>query len=177
MTNDWDFGLSASYIKARYDDALLPCNDYDGTGVPNATSRPARVTGTGNVSYCVSNGRLSDTPNFSLTANTELRFPMGSVSPYVRALFNYRPGVFSERDNFDYRHRELLNLFVGVRGEDAGWDINIFARNLLGQNRIVDAADGLAATSTNAGVSYESGYRLVNVQNPREFGITASFKF
>lgn len=176
ITDDWDLGFSAAYTRARYDNALLPCNDYLGTGVPNAVGVP-RITGTGNVSYCVSNGRISDVPDFSLTANSEIRAPMGNVTPYLRALFTFRPGVYSERSNFDYRHRETLNLFLGVRHEDAGWDFNLFVRNALGQNRITNISGGDAGMSTAAGVNYESGYRLVNVMNPREFGITGSFKF
>jgi iron complex outermembrane receptor protein len=176
MTNQWDLGLSASYVRARYDDALLPCNDYAGTGVPNAVGVP-RITGTGNVSYCRSNDRLSDTPDFSLTANTEVRASMGDLTPYIRALFNYRPSVFSQRDNFNYRDRELLNVFVGLRHEIAGWDFNVFARNLLGQDRITKISDGESAQSTSLGLSYQSGYRLINLTNPREFGLTGSFKF
>jgi iron complex outermembrane receptor protein len=178
FTRDWDLGISASYVKARYDDALLPCNDFTGTGVPNEPAGvPPRITGTGNVSYCVSNGRLAETPDFNLTANTELRMPMGNLTPYVRALFTYRPGFFSDRVNFDYRDRELLNLFVGLRSEETGWDFNVFARNLLAQNRITNISGGNSQRGTAAGVAYDSGYRLVNVMNPREFGITGSYKF
>jgi len=173
---NWDFGVSAAYAHARYDNALLPCNDFAGTGEPNQTGAP-RIMGTGNVSFCRSNGRLAEVPDFSLTANTEIRAPMGSVTPFLRALFTYRPGFYSERANFDYQSRELLNVFVGVRGKEGRWEVNIFARNLLDQHRITDVALGNATITTSAGIPFDSGYRQVGVTNPREFGLTSSFKF
>lgn len=169
ITDNWDLGVSASYIKARFDKAQVPCNTFNNAGTPV-------IVGTGNVSYCARDGRLSDTPDFNLTANTEIRAPMGKLTPYLRALFTYRPGFYSERSNYDYRHRELLNVFVGLRSE-AGWDLNVFARNILGQNRITQISDGNSQIPTAAGIPYDSGYRLVNVMAPREFGLTASFKF
>jgi iron complex outermembrane receptor protein len=171
----WDFSVSASYIKARYDNTLLPCNDFDGDGTPDSGGAPA-ITGPGNVSYCASDGRLADTPNFSLTANTELRFGVGQLQPFIRGLFTYRPGVFSERSSFDYKSRELLNLYAGLRGADDRWEINVFVKNIFNQKRITNISQGNALQPTS-GTPYDSGYRLINATNPREFGITTSFKF
>lgn len=175
-TDNWDFNVSAAYTKARYDNALLPCNDFAGTGKPNQEGLPS-ITGTGNVSFCRSSDRLGETPDFSLTANTEIRFPMGSWTPFVRALFTYRPGFFSERVGFNYQDRELLNLFVGLRSEDKKWEFDVFARNLLNQQRITNISLGTSQQSTAAGVPYDSGYSLINATNPREFGATLSFKW
>lgn len=180
VTENWDIGLSASYAKARYKNALLPCNDYAGTGKPNQTGAP-RVTGTGNVSYCRNNGRISDTPDFGLTANTEVRFPMGSVTPFASAMLAYRPGFFSQTVQYDYDARTQLNAFVGVRGPDDKWSVTVFARNLLNQQKITNITLGTQTISSIlAGVGggvYDSGYRPVNVMNPREFGATLGFKF
>lgn len=180
VTDNWDIGLSASYAKARYKNALLPCNDYAGTGKPNQTGAP-RVTGTGNVSYCRNNGRISDTPDFGLTANTEVRFPMGSVTPFASAMLAYRPGFFSQTVQYDYDARTQLNAFVGVRGPDDKWSVTVFARNLLNQQKITNITLGTQTISSIlAGVGggvFDSGYRPVNVMNPREFGATLGFKF
>lgn len=170
LTDNWDLGVSLSYVKARYDDAVVPCNTFDAAGNPV-------ILGTGNVSYCARSGRIAEVPNFSMSANTEIRVPMGNVEPYLRGLFTYRPGFFSEQVDYNYRSRSLLNLFVGVRAEDGKWDINLFARNVLGQNRITNISQSNSITNTAAGIPYDSGYRLVNVMAPREFGLTASFKF
>lgn len=177
VTPNWDYSVSASYTHARWDNAKLPCNDYAGTGVPNQTGTPA-VTGSGNVSYCVSNGPLAEVPDFSLTANSEIRFPMDSVTPYVRALMTYRPSFHSERVNYNYQDRELLNLFVGVRTADQRWDFNVFARNLLNQQRITNISGGTGTVNALlAGGVFDSGYYAVNVMNPREFGASLNFKW
>ena len=175
VTNNWDIGLSAAYNHARFKNARVPCNDYAGTGQPNRTG-PAKVTGTGNVSYCISNGPMAEVPDFGLTANTEIRMPMGSVTPFLRALFTYRPSFKSEQVQYQYLDRELLNLFVGVRA-DAGWEIDVFARNLLNQQRITNISLGSAPISALAIGSFQSGYRTLNVMNPREFGATLKFKW
>ncbi|ARS26101.1 putative TonB-dependent receptor [Sphingomonas sp. KC8] len=173
--DNWDFSVSASYIKARYDNAVLPCNDFNGDGKPDSTGTAA-ITGPGNISYCASNDRLSNLPDFSLTANSELRFAMGDLQPFIRGLFTYRPSVFSSTSAFDYKSRELLNLYVGLRGSEARWEINVFAKNVLNQKRITSISQGNALQPT-AGAAYDSGYRLISATNPREFGVTTSFKF
>lgn len=178
VSDNWDLGVSASYVRARYDNALVPCNDYAGTGSPNQDAPSPAVTGPGNVSYCQTNGRLSQTPDFNLTANTEIRFPMGQVTPFVRALVNYRPGFYADQVDYDYRSRTLLNIFAGFRTEDARFELTAFAKNLLNQKRITNISLGTPQFNTAIpGAVYESGYRLVNVTNPREFGLTGMFRF
>lgn len=176
LANDWDIGFNASYANARYGRALLPCNDFDGSGAPNQNGSPA-VRGAGNVSYCISNGRLAEVPDFNLSANTEVRFPMGSVTPFVRGLVNYRPGFDSDRANFKYQSRTLLNLYAGIRSDITGWELSVFAKNLLNQKRITNIGLGNWVQATSAGLPYDSGYRLINTMVPREAGITASYKF
>jgi len=190
-TPDWDFNVSGAYTRARYKNAKVPCNDYAGTGIPNVDATNPAVTGSGDVSYCISNNRLAEVPDFSLTANTEIRFPMGNLTPYVRALFTYRPGFRSQTVNYNYQDRELLNMFVGVRGPDDRWEFDVFARNLLNQQRIADISAGNAKTGTfcaagygadaalcnGSGTAFDSGYRSVSVTNPREFGATLKFRW
>ena len=175
-TANWDFNISASYTRARFSNAVVPCNDFAGTGTPNQTGTPS-VTGTGNVSFCRTNGRLAESPDFGLTANSELRFPVGEYTPFVRGLITYRPGFYSERVQYDYRSREQVNLFVGLRGPDSKWELTGFVRNLLNQKRISNISGGEGQVSALLGSTFNSGYRSVNVTAPREFGITANMKW
>jgi iron complex outermembrane recepter protein len=177
ITDNWDMGVSASYVRARYDDALVPCNDFAGTGSPNQDAPSPAVTGPGNVSYCVTDGRLSQTPDFNLTANTEIRFPVGDVTPFVRALVNYRPGFYADQVDYDYRSRTLLNLFAGFRTAGDRFELTAFAKNVLNQKRITNISLGTTQINTSAGIPYDSGYQTVNVTNPREFGVTGMFRF
>ena len=175
-TSNWDFNVSASYTRARFSNALVPCNDFAGTGTPNQTGAP-RITGTGNVSFCRTNGRLAEIPDFGLTANTELRFPVGEYTPFIRGLMTYRPAFYSERVQYDYRSREQVNLFFGVRGPDSKWELTGFVRNLLNQKRISNIAGGEGQVNALLGSTFISGYRSVNVTTPREFGATVNFKW
>lgn len=175
-TNDWDISLNASYANARYGSALLPCNDFDGSGAPNQNGSPT-IRGAGNVSYCVSNGRLAEVPDFNLSANSEIRFAMGSLTPSLRGLVNFRPGFDSDRANFKYSSRTQLNLYAGIRSDDAGWEVNLFVKNALNQKRITNISLGNWVQATAAGLPYDSGYRLINAMVPREAGVTAVYKF
>lgn len=169
ITDNWDLGISASYIKARLDKARVPCSTYTSDGNPV-------IIGEGNVSYCNRNGRLADTPDFNMTVNSEVRAPIGDNIAYLRGIFTYRPGFYSEQSDYHFRHNEMLNFFLGLRS-DKGWDVNIFARNLLAQSRVTQVALGIENMPTKSELSYQSGYRLVNVMPPREFGLTAAYKF
>ncbi|WP_169802875.1 TonB-dependent receptor [Sphingobium herbicidovorans] len=182
-TDYWDVSVSMSYVKARYDNALLPCNTVDPvTGLPVIVPEPA-FGGVNNVSYCQRSSRLADVPNFTLTANSEIRFGSGPVQPFIRGLINYRPSVFSERQQFRYSHRELINLFAGLRGDENKWEISAFVRNVLNQKKITNIGTSNSTITGNnvipggAGVIFDSGYRVVNVTNPREFGISGSIRF
>jgi iron complex outermembrane receptor protein len=175
-TSFWDLGINAAYAKARYDKgSLAPCNDYAGLGVPNAIGTP-RITGTGNVSFCRYN-RLADTPDFSLTATTEIRIPTnGTIQPFGRGLLSYRPAVYGERVGFELPSRELIDLFLGLRTDNGRWEVSVFAKNLLNQKRIINSTVGNANIQAGAS-TYDSGYRLVQFTNPREFGLTTAFRF
>ena len=170
-TDNWDFSVSASYVKGRFDNAAVPCATFLPDGVTPV------IVGGGNVSYCTTSRRLSDIPDFNLSANTEYRFSTGDFEPFIRALFTYRPSVFSEASNFDYRSRELLNLYVGIRGNEGRWEVNAFAKNLFNQKRVTFASiitdEFVAAGAT----PFQSGYRQINMTNPREFGATLSYRF
>lgn len=178
-TDFWDFSVSMSYVKARYKNALLPCTTVDPvTGLPVVIPNPA-FGGVNNVSYCNRSSRIADVPDFSLTANSEVRFGSGPVQPFIRGLITYRPSVFSERQDFRYPSRELINLFVGLRGEENKWEVSAFVRNLLNQNRItnIGITNSRILASDDPSVVYDSGYRVVNLTNPREFGISGTFRF
>lgn len=177
-TDNWDVNLNLAYAHARFKKGgSFPCNDFDGDGTPDATGAPT-VTGTGNVSYCSAN-RLADVPDFSLSANTEYRFPpvLGSeIVPFTRALVTYRPGVTSEFNNFHYDTLTNVNLYAGLRNAASGWELSVFAKNLFDDEKITNISSGNGTVATPAG-AYDSGYRVINSTTPREIGVTVSYAF
>lgn len=178
-TDNWDFSVSASYVKARFQNALLPCNIVDPATGRNIVVPNAAFGGLNNVSFCERNSRLADVPDFSLTANSEFRFGSGPIQPFIRGLISYRPSVFSERQQFRYPHRELINLFVGLRGEENKWEVSAFVRNLLNQDKLtnVSITNAITTASNDPSITYDSSYRTAVLTNPREFGLSGSIRF
>lgn len=173
----FDFSASASYVDAKFDHAMAPCNDFNGDGVPDADGAASVPVGE-QVATCERNDRIAEQPKFSLTANAEYRFEIGDYEPFLRGLFTYRPGFSSTVANYDYRSRETLNLYVGLRGPDRRWEISAFAKNVLNQQRITSIGQGNYQTATVVpGIAFDSGYRLISSTTPREFGLTAQFNF
>lgn len=180
-TDNFDFGLSASYIEANYDNAMLPCNLFNPDGSIFIPAGEEFAT-------CTRNDRIAQVPRFSASLNGEHRFPVGNVTPFIRGLVNYRPGFNSTFDNFDYRSFTNVTAFLGVRGPDERWEISAFARNLLDQTRAlrvsqtqlqqgtIDLADFFGGVITPT-APILSGYRSAVITNPREFGLSARFSW
>jgi len=174
-SRNMDFSVNAAYTKARWDNAEVLCNDFNGDGRPDADGTPAVQPGK-QASTCVRNDRLSRTPDFSLTANGEIRFPVGNAEPFIRTLVNYRPGFYFQNDNYDYRAFTRVDLFAGVRLPNSGWEVTAFVKNLLDQDRVLAASQGIGrAGTTDPTASFNSGYRSGVVTAPREFGATLRY--
>jgi iron complex outermembrane receptor protein len=134
------------------------------------------------VSLCATNGRIAEVPKFSLTATSEYVFDWGNLQPFVRGLFSYRPGFDSVQASYRYQSRELLNLYGGIRGPEGRWEISVFAKDVLNQQRVTfitqgDAVVGTTSIAGGTGAPFNSGYRLVNTSPPREFGVSATVNF
>ena len=181
LTPTWTASLGAAYADAHYKNALVPCNDYNFDGVPDAIGAP-RVPVGQQVSMCRSSERINQNSKFSMNAQSEYYVEMGSVQPFIRGIFTYRPGFTSTISNFSFRSQPNLNLFGGIRSADGDWSITLFARNLFDTQRItsISQANGLQVTTSVAGgngAPFDSGYRTVTVTQPREWGVTLQYRF
>ena len=176
ITDNWVAGLNASYVEAKYDDAQAPCNDFNGDGQPDGDGVPSVPVGQ-QVSFCTLDGRIAEVPSFNLSLNSEYSLPLGAVEPFVRGVLTYRPGFSSERANYDYDSFTLLNVFLGVRDPDNRWEVALFAKNLLDQEKISNISIGNGQVATIGGVPFDSGYHLVNLTLPREIGLSTRYNF
>lgn len=181
ITDNWVAGINASYVEAKYDDARAPCNDFNGDGEPDGEGLPFVPVGQ-QVSFCTLDGRIAEVPSFNLSMNSEYSFPLGAVEPFVRGVLTYRPGFSSERANYDYDSFTLLNVFLGVRDPDNRWEVALFAKNLLDQEKISNISIGTGTFSTvnfdqTAGAPFDSGYRQINLTLPREIGLSTRYNF
>ncbi|WP_375198049.1 hypothetical protein [Sphingobium sp.] len=161
-----------------------PCRDSNGDGIPDTAGQPAVPIGQ-QVAFCQTNDRLANIPRFALSANSELRFSVGRLQPFLRALLNYRPGFYSETADYRYKAITNVNLFAGIRSPDAGWELTAFVKNLFNTTQITSASSAELQVATRflvpgpAGnpAPFRSGYTAVSVNPPREFGLTANYRF
>lgn len=182
--DDWDISINASYANSHYDNALIPCRDSNGDGIPDTAGQPAVPIGQ-QVAFCQTNDRLANIPRFALSANSELRFSVGSLQPFIRGLVNYRPGFYSQTADYRYKAITNVNLFAGIRSPDAGWELTAFVKNLFNTTQITSASSAELQVATRflvpgpAGnpAPFRSGYSAVSVNPPREFGLTANYRF
>ncbi len=181
VTDGWDVGVKASWVNAQFNNAEVPCNLYNASGA-------AFVPVGQQVAYCPSNGRIAETPKFHLTLQSEYDFDVGEYQPFISGLITYQPGWHSSVIDYDYEDLPILNLYTGVRDEDAGWDFTFFIKNVFDTKRIksISQADYQQTASTvlvdhgnslGAGVPLDSGYRSVVVTLPREIGVTLRYRF
>jgi iron complex outermembrane receptor protein len=181
VTDGWDVGLNASWANAQYTNAVIPCNTFTAGGA-------ATVPVGQQISTCPSDGRIGETPKFHLTLQSEYHYDIGEYQPFISGLFTYQPGWHSSINNYDYQDLPILNLYAGVRDEDAGWDFTVFAKNLSDIQRIRNIAPADYQQSTSvvdvynhnalaAAAPFDSGYRPVETTLPREVGVTLRYRF
>ena len=186
LASFWDAALGMSYNKSRYDNALAPCNDFNFDGMPDSNGTPAVPVGQ-QVSVCRLNSRLNNSPEFALTATSEVRAPVGFGELFLRGLFTHQAGYTIEEASFRVPSNNNLDLFGGVRSDDGAWELSVFARNLFNASNITGRGAGELQASTRylttpppgslPAPPFRSGYQTVTTRLPRELGITASFRF
>jgi iron complex outermembrane receptor protein len=170
--NNLTLGASATYNDAKFRNAVVPCNDFNGDGVADSVGTPHVPVGQ-NVSFCRQNGRLSDQASWGLSINGEYHRPVGGGRDFfLRALANYVP---KRTDPFqNVRYNDLLNnsVFIGVRAANDSYELSLFGKNLAN-----------VATLTSRGsaqLDYSfipTGYSVGVPVRPREFGIIGRYKF
>jgi iron complex outermembrane recepter protein len=168
ITPDWTIGMIYTYTDAHFDNASVPCNDYNGDNVPDVDGVP-RVQPGKFVSECRSNTTLGSLPKTSVSAMTNYTLHIGNLDPYIRANVITRDRSFFPQTARFFPGYTQVNASVGFNS--ANWDISLWAKNLL--DEVVQDTDG--GPWTIFGVP--SGLRIGTVTNSREVGITARYSF
>jgi iron complex outermembrane receptor protein len=180
VTDDWRLGLNMTFDDSHYDNARLPCNDFNGSGSPN-TDGPPHVPAGQTVAYCTVNASLGE-PNWFVSANTEYDVTVNDrMQAFVRALYTFTPRNHLGLQDVNEDPRNIANIYLGLRGS-AGWEGYFFVKNLfdtVGYANLFgeqyDAGFKLPNTSNN--VDYDTGYRSSAIARPRQFGLSLSYRF
>ncbi len=197
VTNNWNLSLVASYSLGKIKDGVVPCNDLNGDGVPDATvSAPTleelqAAVGANNLSACQVNQRAGFSSPFSATLTTEYHLPVSdNVDAFVRGLFNFNGSSRVDPNNqFDnVGSYGLLNVFTGIRDPEGAWTVSLFAKNLLDTQKTLTRSEPLFTSYRNPFIpdpntgnpsaqTYTSTYNRVSTTAPREFGINVRYAF
>ena len=183
VTPRWNVDLGFTWSKARLDNALIPCNDGNFDGVVDDIVPTAQdfIDAGVLVARCRSNESISRTPRWNLTVQSEYAAPISDrTDAFIRGNFVYYPDNPNASQGVIIDKYSLLNLFVGARDNDNGWEISVFANNLLNTRQLL-AANSVAQVSSGGAAAIfgrpESGYRQVGYTPRREFGLLVRYAF
>jgi iron complex outermembrane receptor protein len=167
----WTAQLTASYVDAHYDDASIPCNDYNADGIPDTAGAPAIQPGR-YISVCTTDQALSTQPKWAASLSTEYRFDLGGRDAFVRALATYRGERESLSDEQTFPSSFKVDAFAGVEVAD-GLELSVFARNLFDEQNTI-----LGVTELNDNLfGSPTGYTSVEYDPRREFGVQLRYDF
>ncbi|ADG10255.1 TonB-dependent receptor [Caulobacter segnis] len=173
ITEGWQATISASYVDAHYDNALLYCNDNNNDGVPDAGGafvQPGRQ-----VSVCASNSKLANDTGlapgkFNLSLNSEYVRNVGAVDLFARGLARYTPRSYLPNVDQHFSAYATVDLYLGVRSADRAWEASLFAQNLFDKSEQLSV--GTVYVNGVAG-----GYRTARVNAERKVGISFRYNF
>ncbi|MFC6622977.1 TonB-dependent receptor [Novosphingobium panipatense] len=191
VMDGWNVGLIASYSVGKIKGGLVPCNDLNGDGVPDAvTAAPSlddlrAVVGDDNLSACRVNQRSGFQAPFSATLTSEYTFALNdNMDGYLRGLLNVFGRSQSDPVNVfdDVGSYGLLNLYTGIRDPKGAWEVSLFAKNILNTTKTLTRTDPLFTSYRNiqaggAATTFNSTYTGVTTTAPREFGINVRYAF
>lgn len=183
ITPRWNLDLGFSWSKAQLDNALIPCNDgdFDGTVDTIVPTVQSFVNAGVMVARCRSNESISRTPRWNLTVQSEYNAPISDqMDGFVRGNFVYYPDNPNSSQGFVIDKYSLLNMFAGIRSPDNGWEVSLFANNLLNTQQILSINPVAPVSSGNvAGVfgAPAAGYQQISYTPRREFGLLVRYAF
>lgn len=160
-----------TYTNAHFDDAELPCNDYNGDGVLDVDGVP-RVQQGRYVSLCRNSDPLGSLPKISFTTRSSYEFNVGNVPAYIRANTFTRSSSFFPQTGATFPGYTTVDGSVGAYSPDETWELSLWVKNLF--NVVQQDTDGGPWTIFG---NVPSGLRIGTVTNDRELGVTVRKTF
>ena len=173
------FNTSVSFADGKIKNGVLPCVPAGFTPTDNRAN--ATVGDSAWFTECNVNQASSVAPRWSGTFQGEYnRNLTDAISGYVRALVSWKGATAGDPNNtVDFvKAYALLNLYAGVRLEDTGVDVSVYAKNLTNTRRILSRSGTPLTTSINLRTANAgNGYYETTMTEPREFGISLRYAF
>jgi iron complex outermembrane receptor protein len=186
----WNIGVVAAYAKSKIRNGTIPCNDYSPVdGNPDTVSTQptfaqlSTATGGKLVQFCKTNISAGTSAPFSTTVQSEYIHPLAAnMDAYLRGLLTYNGHSKNDPTNAfdDVKAYAILNLYLGLRRPDGGWEFGVYGKNLFDTQRAVLAGSSVLTTPyrTLGGTFVgTTPWRSVTYTAPREFGFNFRVAF
>ncbi|MYM64275.1 TonB-dependent receptor [Pseudomaricurvus sp. HS19] len=167
LTEEW----TASAVLAWNDSELqseVPCND---------ASRP--LDANNQVNFCATGDKASTMADWSMAVRSEYASEVSDgLEGYVRGIYSYTPENDNQHQFTTIDAYGLLNLYVGLRDVGGSWDLQLFAKNVTGEEQMTSLEDlQIGEGSSLATALGDSGYYTARSTPLREVGISVRYNF
>ena len=181
-TERWNINAGISWADSRYSNQLVPCIDGNFDGIPDAmlNFNPAAFDAAGvKIAMCQSSGRGSQIPKWNVSLRSDYTQPIsGSIDGFIRGVLTHTPENPYANPLYKTPDYTLLDVNVGIRDSSAGWEIQLFARNLTNEKTITAIGLGdITQGQAQASLFGPAGYASVASLAPRELGLTFRYVF
>lgn len=168
-----------SFADGKIKNGVIPCVP---TGfVPTDNRANATVGDSVWFGECRVTQSSSIAPRWSGTVQAEYNRDLtAALNGYVRGLVNWKGDSGGDANNtVDFvKAYATLNLYAGVRSDEGGWDVSVYAKNLTNTRRVLTRSNLPLTTSLNlSGASAGNNYYEITTIDPREFGINLRYAF
>jgi len=186
ITPRWNLQGTFAYSDGKIKNGVIPCNDLNGDGVPDALLSPPTVAqidaayGAAGLATCTVNMRANPAAPFSATLQSEYNHDLtDSLEGFLRGLYSFRGKSQGDPTNAwdQVSAFGLLNLYVGLRDADGSWEITAYGKNITDTFRVLTRSNTRNFTQTNGAPNFSTNYFGVTSTAPREFGLTARVAF
>lgn len=165
-TANWVLSGSMSWNDSELESAV-PCNGVNG------------VIPAGAMFATCKDGRASNlNSDWSANLQSEYTMPINdALEAYVRGLYSYNAENDNKHQNYKIDAYGLFNLYVGLRDESAGWEVQLFAKNLFDEGTELTRDDVDQVFSAGPLGMLDTGYYLSGYTQERELGVNVRYNF
>jgi iron complex outermembrane receptor protein len=173
VTDRLSFEANLSYAKIKSRGGLVPCD----IGTPGPVGDGLSVTKQMNFCPSDSGAGLNASSPFQASMTGNYVLPLGSFDGYFRFIVSHqgRNPNFGISDVAAKAHT-LVDLFAGLSGNDAGWEVGAYAKNVFNKQVLLSSQ----TLNPDGGVAEffgPTGLSRVRQTQPREIGVTLRYAF
>jgi iron complex outermembrane receptor protein len=181
VADGWRVRVNTTYDDSRYDNAKLPCNDFNGSGQPNNDGPPRVVPAGAVTSVCTTNTSLG-APRWFVSFNTDYTLALSDrLEGVVRGVYSFTPTANLGLAAINQDPRNIANVYLGVHPPGGRWEADVFVKNVLGAlgggNLLGEQYDAGYLLPSVQAVNYNTGYRSSSMMRPRQVGVTLAYRF